>query len=526
MPKRDTAPHLRESTGAVPPDMTPPPHPTTIPGDSADAVYVPPEHLQSTVTRGIGWTASSRLLREATRLVVGIVLARLLTPNEWGIAGMAFVVAGFLLIVAEPFISAALVQRHTITEKDRSTAFWMSFALGLSIAAFGVAFSGTLADFFGEPSVQGLFAALSVGFLISSLGSVPTALLGRDLAYRSLELRLIMGTFAGAAVAIPVAVAGGGPWAIVANSLAATTVSTALLWLRCPWRPKLMFSTASARDIGGFGISVLGSHFLLYVQTGADKVLVGRYLGSAALGNYAFAFNLMLTPILNVAYPMSGVLYPALATIQQDERRMVAAWLRAKRLAVAVMAPAFVTLLVVGPDLVPVVFGSQWDEAIPILQLLCLAGIAQSFNTFNGIFLLVLGRARRLLFVGLLLAATTAAAVGLTWGILAVAGAYVVAQFVLVFPDTWLTTRGSPCGFLQTLRATWASLPFVLGATGVGFGARWAVVELGLPAALRVLVVGAAMLASYIALIWVGSPTLRAEGTTALTKLRRRRAAA
>ena len=500
------------------------PSSTTRVDGPEDSTYTPTEGLQRTVAVGVAWKFSSQLIREGTRLAVGVILARLLTPDEWGIAGMAFAVAGFLYIVAEPVIGAALVQRNTITERDRSTAFWMSVALGSAICVLGVGFSGSLAGFFGEPEVQPLFAALSVGFLISALGSVPDALLARELAYRSLELRQIAGTLAGASVAIPVAFAGGGSWAIVANSLAATTTSTVLLWKFCTWRPTRTVSLRSMRDIGGFGLSVLASHFLLYVQVGVDKVLVGRSLGSSALGTYAFAFNLMYTPILNVAYPLNGVLFPALATIQGDPPRLVSAWLRAKRLAVAVMAPTFLTVLIVGPDLIPVVFGSKWDGAIPLLQLLCLAGVAQSLGTFNGVFLITLGRSRRLLTLMFIAAVATtfAVVVGLAWGIVGVAVAYAVAQWALVPVDTWLTTRGGPGSFGQTLRATCASLPAAAGAAIVGVGVRRGLVEIGAPDAIRLAFVAVVMFLAYLLLIWISAPSMRAELRSSLTRFRDR----
>jgi O-antigen/teichoic acid export membrane protein len=500
-------------------------HPTTAVDVTGADTYAPPDRLQPTVVIGVKWKFGSQVIRETTRLTVGIILARMLTPDEWGIAGMAFAVAGILYIVSDPVVGAALVQRRTITEQDRSTAFWMSAALGVSMCVLGLAFSGSLASFFGEPQVQGLFAALSVGFLISALGSVPDALLSRELAYRSLELRQIAGTLVGAAVAIPVALAGGGPWAIVANSLATIATSTVLLWVFCRWRPTLVVSLESVRAIGGFGLSVLGSHLLLYAQTSVDKILVGRYLGSRSLGTYAFAFNLMFTPIMNIAYPLNGVLFPALATIQSDEGRLVAAWLRAKRVAVAVMAPLFLTLFVVCPDLVPAVFGKKWDDAIPVLQLLCLAGVAQSLTAFNGIFLIVRGLARRLLLVMALVAGATTVSVviGLPWGVLAVAAAYASAQWGLVVLDTWLTTRSSPAGFLQTLRAACTALPFVIGAAVAGVLVRAALVEADVPPFLRAVVIGGVVLGTYVVLVWAGSRSLRPELDAVVARIRQRR---
>jgi O-antigen/teichoic acid export membrane protein len=400
----------------------------------------------------------------------------------------------------------------------------MSLGLGAAMTLLGFALSSVVASFFDEPQVQELFWLASLGFTINSLSTVPGALLTRDLAYRSLELRQIAGTVVGSIVAVALALAGAGPWAIVANSVAAAAASTGLLWILTPWRPRFAFSRESYRNLGGFGIRVYGSQLLQYFQLNADNLLIGRYLGAAALGSYAFAYNLMVTPLLNIAWPIQHVVFPAFATIQHDHERLRAAWLRGKRLALAIMAPAFLLLAVVGPDLIPLLFGPNWNDSIRVLQLLCLAGLAYSIGTQNQILLMVRNRVRTMFWLTLAIVVITVGAivVGLAWGIVGVAAALAVTQWALVAPETWVTTRAGRMRFWETLFVTCSPLPFAFAAAAAGYAVRVEASDLGVPAALRILLAALTMLVVYVALIWVGSRPLREEAKQALAHARRR----
>ncbi len=506
----------------------PPPSPEQLPDGGADAAYTSPESLRGPVVAGIKWKLISQILREGTRLGIGILLARLLTPEEWGVAAIALVLATFLTFLADVGLPIALVQRARITEADRSTMFWSALGLGVLFTTIGIALSGLVADLFGEPELQHLFAALSVGFTILALEKVPGSLLARELAFRALELRQIAATMAGAVVALTLALWGAGAWAIIGNSLATTTVSCVLVWVVTPWRPRLVFAWTSFRSLTGFGGTVLASQLLTYAQMNADKLLLGRYVGAAGVGVYSFAYQLMFTPILNVTYPLQMVLFPVFATIQDEVERLNALWLRTKRLSVALMAPAFLLLLVVAPDLLPALFGSKWDDSVPILQVLCLAGVAYSLTTQNGILLIARGRVGVFFWLTAFATVTVVVSVviGLHWGTLGVATAFAVAHTALALPYTWVTARAASIGFWTTLRATCSPLPFAAAATAVAYGVRLGLLEVETPAALRIVGAAAVLLSVYAGFAYVGSEPLRNEGREAVVRLRRRRSVA
>jgi PST family polysaccharide transporter len=493
-----------------------------------EAEYEPPESLTSTVVTGVKWKLLSQVLREGSRLGVGILLARLLTPAEWGLASMALAVAALLTTFSDLSLAAALVQQQRITEEDRSTMFWTCLALGIGITALGVAGSGLVADFFGEPQLKALFAVASIALIFNAIERVPAALLSRDLAFRSFDLRQIIATILGSAVAVVLAVFGAGAWAIIGNFLAVSATSAILTWLITDWRPRLVFSSTSFRRLTGFGVPLFGSQLLFYVQTTADKVLIGRFLGPAALGVYSFANNLMYTPVLNVTYPLQAVLWPVLATIQADSDRMNAAWLRGKRLTVSIITPAFMTLLVVAPDLIPTLFGPRWEDSVVILQLLCAGGVAYALGSQNWNILMVRNKVGVLLRLTLLVTVTVVVAVivGLPWGIVGVAASFAVAQWLLVTPEIWITSRATGIRLGDMYRATCSPLPFGFAAAASGYALRIALVALEVPAFARVMLVAVSILVAYLGLAYLGSTPLREEMRRAVRSIRGRRIAA
>ena len=241
----------------------PSPHPPSedVQGGEGDGAttYSAPQSLREPVLTGLKWILGGRYTREILRLAVGILLARVLTPAQWGVAGAALVVVSLLDMLTDFALPAALIQRPRITEEDRSTMFWTCLGIGTLFTLFAIAISGLVADFFGEPQVQSLFAVASLGFVINSVEKVPGSLLTREFAWRALELRQIASYFVGAAVAVALALAGAGPWAIIGNSLATTTTSAVLLWILTSWRPRWVFSWSSFRGLTGFGVGLLGS---------------------------------------------------------------------------------------------------------------------------------------------------------------------------------------------------------------------------------------------------------------------------
>jgi len=420
--------------------------------------------MTGAVMTGVKWKMLTLLVSEGSRVIVALVLARLLTPADYGVAGMAIVTTSFVVLFTDPALGTALVQRKEITELDRSTIFWATVAIGVLATIGGIALSGVVADIFNTPAVAPLFAVTSLSFLFNSLAVAPVSLLTRKLAYRSLQIREIMATVAGAAAALTVAIAGFGPWAIVANWVTFSAVSTVLVWILSEWRPHFMFSGDSLRQLGGFGAKVFGARTMMWANINIDNVLVGRFLGATALGSYSLAYNVMFLPMARISVPLTQVVSPAFARLQEERERLERAWLRSKRLSTALLIPSFLVVMVTAPDLVDVVFGSKWHAAILPLQLLCVAGIATALVALNFSIVQACGEGNALVRLNTIVSIVTISAfvLGLRYGIVGVAAFYAVAKWLLVLVDTRITTKAVSFGFWPALRAGTGTLPLLL----------------------------------------------------------------
>jgi O-antigen/teichoic acid export membrane protein len=482
------------------------------------------------VAGGLAWNVITQLVTQGSRVLVGIVLARLLTPHQFGLAGMAMVFTNFVVLFADLSLGAALVQRAKLTEADRSTIFWSILIVGVLCTLLGIGASGLVGDFYNQPEVGSLFAVLSLSFVLSALSATQSALAARELAYRRLQIREIASVMIGAAAGITAAVAGLGPWAIVGQTLAQAAAAAALIWGLSTWRPRLAFSRSSLHSLGGFGVKLFASRLLTYANLNADNLLVGRFLGSGALGIYSLAYNVGFNPMMRIALPFQAVVFPAYSRLQEDEDRLARAWLRSKELSAALLAPAFLAILVTAPDLVPVMFGPRWHGTVAVIQLLCVAGVAHSLVTLNWSVLQARGQATKLLWLNILTTAVTLAAffVGLNWGVAGVAGCYAAARWILVLPDLWVTGRSVSVGPIAALRASGTAVPLATVAAAADYGLRALLVSAGTAPVLRLVVVLAVGGVLYAALLMSGAPGLMRElrGLRSLVAQNRARPAA
>jgi O-antigen/teichoic acid export membrane protein len=475
-----------------------------------------PADLRARVLRGVAWKTASRALLESSKLVVGVLLARLLTPHDFGVAGMVIVFAGIVPIFSGLALGAALVQRSELSEADRSTAFWTGIGLGAVLTAAGIAASGAVARFYGQPEVRPLFAALSTSFVLTALGMTHGQLLVRELDYRRLELRTMAGTLAGAVTGVTVAVLGYGPWAIIAQLLAATGASTALLWLFSPWRPRFVYSWASLRSLVGFGGNVSGTLVLNELNSNTDNLLVGRFLGASALGTYAVAYNVMLLPFSRLTAPLQEVLYAAFSRVQDDRERVLAVWLRVNRLLAAAALPMLAGLVVVAPELVHVLLGDRWHGAIPVIRILAWVGAFQALQGLNASVLQACDRTSTLLRFALVSFAANLGAfvLGLRWGIVGVAACFAVTTTLVqpFYAALAMRAVGSSLrAFLANLRGVVAATVAMLAAVVPAHA-----LLLGTGAALRLLLVVLVGAAVYL-------PALRAFDGQVLSELKRLR---
>jgi PST family polysaccharide transporter len=455
-------------------------------------------------------------------LVTAVVVARFLAPRKVGLAAEAVVFVELALVVVDFGFATVIVQRQTLSEEDKSTAFWAGMALGLGMTLIGVGLSWPIAALYHEHLVQSLLAVMSLTFLFTAPGIVQGALLTRELKFRSLELRTIAATTTSCIVAMALAALGAGPWAIAAQVLTISSVSTALLWRSSPWRPRALFSLASLRGMAAYTSHVFGSRTLLWANENMDNFLVGRFLGAAPLGAYSVAFSIAIAPVKRLAGPVAQVFFPAFSRMS-NLQSIRDAWLRAVRMLSLVLVPAVFGVIIVAPDFVRVVFGPKWHAAAPALQLLAPIGLLVALMEFNDSILKARAETRLLfrMSVAISVLSVGAFASGLHWGIRGVATAYLLVSLVIQPTYLWLTARTvglSPWAWLRSISGVAQA-----GATMVALllAARSLLVQAHVSAVGRLVCLVALGAISYAALVLWRAPEVKPELRSLVARVRR-----
>jgi O-antigen/teichoic acid export membrane protein len=477
--------------------------------------------MRTRVVRGLAWKVISQAFTLGSQTLVAIVLARLLFPEDYGLAAMVLVFAGIVPVFSDLALGAALVQRRDLTESDRSTVFWTTAGIGAAFTLLGVGLSWPVAAFYGEEAVQPLLAALSLTFVVTALGTTQRALLTREMDFKSLELRLMAASLLAGVLGIALAAAGYGAWAIIGQQLAAAAASTALLWAFSSWRPAFAFSLASLRGMIGFSGNVFGTRLLFYFNRSSDNILVGRFLGTAPLGAYNLAYNVMLAPLSRLGWPIAEVLFPAFSRMQNEPARMASAWIRVNRIVGALTVPTTLGLVVVAPEFVTAVLGSRWQAAEPVIRLLAWVGLLQSLGTLNSAVLQARDRTGTLLryAVVALVASVTAFAVGLEWGIVGVAAGYAISSTFVEPYYAWLTARALETPVTGLARALRGVFEAALAMAACVLAVKLLLLPESMNVAWRLLVLVVAGVALYVPLCAWRAPQVAEE----LGSLRRRR---
>lgn len=390
--------------------------------------------LRERTMLGLRWSAIQNWGSQFGSLLVFLVLARLLAPEAFGLLAFANVLLSFLLLGVDLGLGVALVQRQTLEPGHRSSAFWLQVTSGAALMVVCIAAAGPVAAALAQPELAGVLRGLSLVLVVSALGGVPAALLRREFAFHVMAAASVVGILASAVVAIGLALRGFGVWSLVGQQLTYEAVYVAVLWVGCGWRPRFAASRRHLLELFRFGRYVSAFQILRLMSKRADHFLVGFFLGEVALGYYSVAHRVLQVMTQLLVVTIKQVTLPTLARLQTDPRRLREVLTRGSGLAGLVGFPIFLGTAAVAPELIPLMFGSQWLPAIPLIQVLAMAGVVASINALLENVLLATGRPAVRLRLGAINAAITLVACGVAtrWGVLAVAVAYVSSQVVML----------------------------------------------------------------------------------------------
>jgi PST family polysaccharide transporter len=388
----------------------------------------------------MGFSQAGRVIAQLLGMVI---LARLLSPSDFGVVAMAWLVTGFAGIFHDFGTKAAVIQRRELPSALLDSVFWLNVGIGIAIAILIALLAPIIAVAMREPQLTGVLWLLALGFPIASLGLVQQALLERASRFRSVALIECCAAFAGLAAGVLAALAGWGVYSLVYQAIVAWIVVTAGLWAASTWRPAWRCSLARIREIAGFSGNLVGFSIVNYFARNIDTVLIGRFLGATELGYYNLAYRLMLWPLQHISRVVGRAFFPALSRLQDDKPRLRQAYVRAAAAVFLITAPLSLGLFVLREPFVLALMGERWLKVADLLFWLAPVSMVQSVGTTASWLYLSTGRTDVMFKFAVFssVAVTCAIVVGLQWGVEGVAAAYCATALVLFWPNLAVSFR-------------------------------------------------------------------------------------
>jgi PST family polysaccharide transporter len=388
----------------------------------------------------MGFSQAGRVIAQLLGMVI---LARLLSPSDYGVVAMAMLVTGFAGIFHNFGTKAAVIQRRELPSALLDSLFWLNVGFGLAIAILIALLAPVIAVAMREPRLTGVLWLLALAFPILSLGLVQQGLLERASRFRSVALIECCAAFTGLAAGVLAALAGWGVYSLVSQAIVAWIVVTAGLWAASTWRPAWRCSLALIRELAGFSGNLVGFHIVHYLARNIDTVLIGRFLGATELGYYNLAYRLMIWPLQNIAWVASRAFFPALSRLQDDKQRLRRGYVRAVAAVFLLTAPLTLGLFALREPFVLALMGERWLKVADLLFWLAPASMVQSVGTTAGWLYLSTGRTDVMFKFAIFssVAVTSAIVVGLQWGVEGVAAAYCGTALLLFLPNLAVAFR-------------------------------------------------------------------------------------
>jgi O-antigen/teichoic acid export membrane protein len=433
---------------------------------SAEAEHLRTDHLLHNLGKravsGSFVTVGAQAAKFVLNFAAAAVLARLLSPKEFGLVGMVLGVTGLVGIFKELGLSTATVQRETITQQQVSNLFWINVVVSGILAVTCVGLAPLVAWFYRDPRVAGIMLALSLTFLLTGSTVQHQALLTRQMRFRTLAVIDVSSMLIGFTTACCLAWYGFAYWALVAQQLVNAVCSLVFTWSASGWRPAAPKRNSGVRPMLRFGAHLTMADLIGRLSINSDNILIGRFFGAAPLGLYTRANVLLARPLEQVLTPISAVLIPVLSRLQSDPERYRRTFMRAYDALALVVFPFAAMCLVLSKPLVLVVLGPKWTSVIPLFSAFALVAVSSPLSAVGSWLFESQGRGRDQLHNHTLAGAVTVGSflVGLHWGPLGMILALAFTSLVIRLPIVYyMAGRRGPVSAADLWIGFFSNLP-------------------------------------------------------------------
>lgn len=412
--------------------------------------------LKRASTHGAAISLGSQLGKFGAQLAYQILLARMLSPQDFGVVAMAAPILAFLQLFTELGLSQATIQRPRIGQGELSFLFWINVGASVLLGLATVAIAPLVGAFYGDLRVVGVTAVSGAMFVLSGLSSQHLALLNRNLAFGKLAVIDLCAFMLGAVAGLLFAAAGVGYWSILIAQAITSLITVVLAWVLSHWRPGKPQGGQDWRALLGFGGNLTGFNIANFFARNADNILIGRFSGGVALGLYDRAYKLLLAPLTQISTPLSRVAMPLLAKTRDTPALYRTAYVRTLEAVVTLTYPCVVFAIATHEQLIVTVLGEKWQGVAPIFAILGVGAFFAPIGNSTGWLFISQNRTRQMRNWGVLssLLFVTSFVVGLPWGPIGVASCYIGVGIVVQGPMVlWAATREGPVGLRDVLRA-------------------------------------------------------------------------
>ena len=412
------------------------------------------ESLKNKTIKGVGWSAADALLGQGVTFIVGLVLARLLSPDEYGLIGICLIFTTVLNGIVDSGFSNALIRKKDVTDEDYNTMFTTNMAISIVLYVLLFISAPFVSDFFHRIELIALVRVTGLVLFFNALSITQVTILTKNIDFKTKTKASLVSAIISGVIGIAMAFMGYGVWSLVAQQLSKQLLYTLCLWVLSKWWPKFTFYKDSFKYMWGFGWKLLASGILNNVWNQLYQVVIGRCYTSSTLGHYTRANEYASIFSSNLTLIVQRVSYPVLAEIQDDKERMVQGYRKVIKVTMFVTAVCMISLGAVSEPLIYTLIGTKWHEAATYLPLICISMSLYPLHAINLNILQVLGRSDIFLYLEILkkIVGIVPIVIGIFCGIYYMLLASILTGVISLYLNTWYTGKTLNYSFWKQLR--------------------------------------------------------------------------
>ncbi len=408
---------------------------------------------QKTVT-GLKWSSIESFSSQGISFVIGIIIARILSPSDYGIIGMILIFTEISTVFINGGFGAALIRKQNRTESDLSTVFYYNIVVSLFFYLVLFISAPFIANFYNSPILTMVVRVVSLNMVIGALGSIQSTILNIAIDFKTQTKITVISLIITGTIGISMAYMGYGVWALVFQGLASTIISTGLLWFFIGWKPKLVFSINSFKELFGFGSKLMLSGLLDSVYKNIYQVVIGKKFTSAELGYFTRAKGLAQLPSSNITNIIQRVTFPVLSEMQDDIMHLGYNYRKLLKMSAFIIFPLMMLLFGLSEPLILILLTEKWLPAVPLLQVLCFSYMFYPIHAINLNLLQVKGRSDLFLRLEIIKKVMITIVLFTTapLGVLVMCYGIIFTSIIALIINTYYTGRLIKVGFFKQIR--------------------------------------------------------------------------